>query len=120
MPSFFRPVYILFIVTSVLMTSACSFFSIYRLPTQQGADISQSQLDALTSKMNKDAVANSLGSPLINDPLASNVWLYPFIRKESGKVVHQQVVKIYFNGDLFEKYEIDGDNLQEPSSKETY
>ncbi len=64
------------ILSTTLVMSGCSLFSVYKIELPQGTPITQTQAQKLRVGMNQNQVLYLLGSPAIRDTLAPNRWDY--------------------------------------------
>jgi outer membrane protein assembly factor BamE len=94
------------IILSVLLAS-CSSTSTARLPSfsshkidiQQGNLITPELRDKIKVGMSRSLVRSILGTPLIADPFHANRWDYVYRLEQGGKLVKQQNLTLYFEGE---------------------
>ena len=103
-------------LTTVLLFSGCSMFSVYQIDLPQGTPITQSQAQKVQVGMSKNQVLYLLGSPAIRDTLTPNRWDYiydytpgTYGKRDGKEAVHNatQHLKIYFD-DADQVTRIDG------------
>ena len=113
------------IIFSVLLAS-CSSTSTARLPSftshkidiQQGNLITIEMRDKLKVGMSRSLVRSIVGTPLIADPFHANRWDYAYRLEQSGKLVKQQRLTLYFEDEHLAR--IDDSNMPaqpEPSAQ---
>ncbi len=58
----------------------------YRVTVEQGNLLSESMVAKLNLGMTRDEVAAMLGTPVLNDILHSDRWVYVYTKRVNGKV----------------------------------
>lgn len=103
-------------LSTVLLFSGCSMFSVYQIDLPQGTPISQNQAQKVQVGMNKNQVLYLLGSPAVHDTLSPNRWDYIYDytpgthgKREGKAAIHnaKQHLSVYF-GDSGRVIRIDG------------
>lgn len=103
------------VLASMLTTTGCSVFSVYKIDLPQGTPLAQTEASKLKLGMTKNQVLYLIGSPAIMDTLAPNRWDYiydyqpgTYGKRENKPVITdaQQHLVIYFdNNDLVSQIE---------------
>jgi outer membrane protein assembly factor BamE len=98
------------IVATVLIASgltACGTHAyypfLYRAPVTQGNIINPTAFAELKPGMNRAEVVNIVGEPILQTPLSPNVWHYVYTNRVNNKVIQQQQITLYFNGDVLQQ-----------------
>ncbi len=94
------------IIVSMLLAS-CSNMSMPRLTSltphkieiRQGNLVTPEMREKLKVGMSRLQVRSVLGTPLVNDPFHASRWDYVYRLEQSGKVVEQQRLTLYFDDD---------------------
>jgi outer membrane protein assembly factor BamE len=76
-----------------------SFITPHKVEVQQGNLITPEMRRQIKLGMSRLAVRSVLGTPLVNDPFHDNRWDYVYRMEKLGKVVEQQRMVLYFEGD---------------------
>ena len=80
----------------VLIASACTYLTPYKLPIQQGNIVESESLAKLKSGMSKNQAAQVLGTPLLNDIFHANRWDYVHYLNKRGRMSEQKHVALIF------------------------
>ena len=91
-----------------LSTGGCSSFYPYKLEVRQGNFVTPEMSKKIKVGMSRQQVSSVLGSPLVNDVFHANRWDYIYRLEEEGKLVEQQRLTLFFEGDSVKRIE---DNL---------
>jgi len=96
------------ISATFLSISGCSSFYPYKMEIRQGNYITPDMRKKIKVGMSRQQVTSVLGSPLVNDVFHANRWDYIYRLEEKGKLVEQQQLTLFFEGDFVKRIE---DNL---------
>ena len=100
---------ILIAIPAVFMSlSGCSSFYPYKMEIRQGNYITPEMGKKIKVGMSRQQVTSVLGSPLVNDVFHANRWDYIYRLEVKGKLVEQQRLTVFFEGDFVKRIE---DNL---------
>jgi outer membrane protein assembly factor BamE len=92
---------ILISVAVVLVSfSGCSSFSPYKMDIRQGNYITPEMRKKVKVGMSRQQVSSILGSPLVSDVFHANRWDYIYRFEEKTKLVEQQRLTLYFEGEF--------------------
>jgi len=94
------------IVVSLLLAS-CSDMSMpklalltpHKIEIRQGNMVTPETREKLKVGMSRLQVRSVLGTPLVNDPFHASRWDYVYRLEQSGKLVEQQRLTLYFDDD---------------------
>ena len=98
----------------VLIVSACTYITPYKLPIQQGNIIVSESLAKLKSGMSKNQAAQALGTPLLNDIFHANRWDYVHYLNKRGRISEQKHVALIFEEEKLARLVGDGVSALEP------
>lgn len=106
---------IILILLSTL-TASCSYFSTpalapYKMDIRQGNSLTTEMREKLKLGMTKQQVRYVLGTPMINDVFHADRWDYPYRLEQQGKVVENQLLTLYFEGNNLVKID-DGKTVE--------
>lgn len=87
------------------LLQACSFPGVFKINVQQGNIITQKMLDTLKPGMTQKQVHFVLGKPVVENIFNSSLENYVYTYQKAGGDVQQQTIKVYYEDDLFAKYE---------------
>jgi outer membrane protein assembly factor BamE len=93
------PVSILLASCSEMAMPKLFTFSPHKIEIRQGNLISQEMRERLKPGMTRLQVRAVLGTPLVSDPFHANRWDYVYRLEQSGKLVDNQHLTLYFDGD---------------------
>ena len=97
---------ILISVAVVLVSfSGCSSFSPYKMDIRQGNYITPEMRKKIKVGMSRQQVSSILGSPLVSDVFHANRWDYIYRFEEKTKLVEQQRLTLYFEGEFVSRIE---------------
>jgi len=85
---------------------------VYKMDIRQGNYVSQEMREKLKIGMTKAQVRYVLGTPLVNDPFHANRWDYVYRLEHDRKLVEQQNLTLYFEGDKLSRI-VDGNQPAE-------
>ena len=91
------------LLLGTLALGGCAEFHVpgaYRIDIQQGNIITQEQLAALESGMEKRKVRFILGTPLVTDAFNQQRWDYYYSLEKAGEERVQRIISVFFEGDL--------------------
>jgi outer membrane protein assembly factor BamE len=80
--------------------STVPFLTPYKMDIRQGNFVSPEMREKLKLGMSKQQVRYVLGTPMINDAFHGNRWDYAYRLERRGKVIEQQNLTLYFDGDI--------------------
>jgi outer membrane protein assembly factor BamE len=80
--------------------SGCSSFSPYKMDIRQGNYITPEMRKKIKVGMSRQQVSSILGSPLVSDVFHANRWDYIYRFEEKTKLVEQQRLTLYFEGEF--------------------
>ena len=93
--------FILIFVSALLVSvSGCSSFSPYKMDIRQGNYITPEMRQKVKVGMSRQQVSSILGSPLVSDVFHANRWDYIYRFEEKTKLVEQQRLTVYFDGEF--------------------
>lgn len=93
--------FILIFVSALLVSvSGCSSFSPYKMDIRQGNYITPEMRQKVKIGMSRQQVSSILGSPLVSDVFHANRWDYIYRFEEKTKLVEQQRLTVYFEGEF--------------------
>lgn len=104
----FKKLILIAITATFLSISGCSSFYPYKMEIRQGNYITPEMRKKIKVGMSRQQVSSVLGSPLVNDVFHANRWDYIYRLEEKGKLVEQQRLTLFFEGDFVKRIE---DNL---------
>lgn len=97
---------LIFVPISLLLASCSEMampklftFSPHKIEIRQGNLISQEMRERLKPDMTRMQVRALLGTPLVSDPFHANRWDYVYRLEQGGKLVENQRLTLYFEGD---------------------
>ena len=91
----------------ILLISACSSFSFYKVPVTQGNIFEDEDIDKLQVGQSMNQVQFILGSPMIKDPFHSNRWDYlNLVTVGDEKIVEKKLVVIFDDENLLSSWKI--------------
>jgi outer membrane protein assembly factor BamE len=89
------------ILLSMLLAS-CSTVPLltpYKIDIRQGNFVTAEMRQKLKLGMSRQQVRYVLGTPMINDAFHGNRWDYIYRLERAGKMIEQQSMTLYFEGD---------------------
>ena len=93
--------FILIFISALLVSfSGCSSFSPYKMEIRQGNYVTPDMRKKIKVGMSRQQVSSILGSPLVTDVFHANRWDYIYRLEEKAKLVEQQRLTVYFDGDF--------------------
>lgn len=89
------------ILLSVLLASCNTvpLLTPYKMDIRQGNFVTPEMREKLKVGMTKPQVRYVLGTPMINDAFHGNRWDYVYRLERDAKVIEQQNLTLYFEGD---------------------
>lgn len=90
------------ILLSMLLSScggASGPFSLYKMDIRQGNFVTAEMREKLKLGMSRQQVRYVLGTPMVSDAFHGNRWDYVYLLEHRGKLVEQQHLALYFDGD---------------------
>ena len=98
-----KAVHIIFILVSLLFTSACTDW-IFRIDVPQGNFLDQKDVNKLRVEMSKEQVRFVLGNPVVQDSFDTDTWYYVYDMKRGmtkrGKDIHRELILNFEDGKL--------------------
>lgn len=83
----------------MLLTPLLSSCGIYKMDIRQGNFVTPEMREKLKLGMTKQQVRYVLGTPMIHDAFHGNRWDYEYRLEHNRKVIEQQSLTLYFEGD---------------------
>lgn len=96
---------LLLLAALLLSVGGCSSFSPYKMEIRQGNYVATEARKKLRVGMSRQQVVSVLGSPLVSDVFHANRWDYIYRFEEKSKLVEQQRLTVYFEGDFVKRIE---------------
>jgi len=96
----FNKFILIFISALLVLFSGCSSFSPYKMEIRQGNYVTPDMRKKIKVGMSRQQVSSILGSPLVTDVFHANRWDYIYRLEEKAKLVEQQRLTVYFDGDF--------------------
>jgi outer membrane protein assembly factor BamE len=90
---------------SINLLQACSFPGVFKINVQQGNIITQEMLDTLKPGMTQKQVHFVLGKPVLENTFDTSLENYVYTYQKAGGDIQQQTIKIYYENDLYLRYE---------------
>ena len=91
----------------ILLISACSSFSFYKVPITQGNIFEDEDIEKLQIGQSMNQVQFILGSPMIKDPFHSNRWDYlNLVTIGDEKIVEKNLIVIFDDEELLSSWKI--------------
>jgi len=102
------------IFLSLLLASCGSvpFLTPYKMDIRQGNFVTPEMREKLKLGMTRQQVRYVLGTPLVSDAFHGNRWDYVYRLERGGKVIEQQNMTLYFEGDKLARID-DGNQLMQ-------
>ena len=109
------------IILLSVMLASCSSFSVpllspYKMDIRQGNYVTQEMREKLKLGMSRVQVRYVMGVPLIRDAFHANRWDYVYRLEQDHKLVEQQRLTLYFEGDSLARID---DSALSPSAPKT-
>ena len=73
--------------------------SLYKMDIRQGNFVTAEMREKLKLGMSRQQVRYVLGTPMISDAFHGNRWDYVYLLEHRGKLVEEQRLTLYFDGD---------------------
>lgn len=96
---------LIFLFALLVSCGGCSSFTPYKMEIRQGNYVSPEMRKKIKVGMSKQQVTSVLGSPLVSDVFHANRWDYIYSFEEQGKLVEQQRLTLFFDGDFVKRIE---------------
>ena len=84
---------------SLLLLSPVLSSCIYKMDIRQGNFVTADMREKLKIGMTKQQVRYVLGTPLVSDAFHANRWDYVYRLEHDRKLIEQQTLTLYFEGD---------------------
>lgn len=95
----------LFITASAsILLSACVNFP-YVAPLQQGNHIENNRLDLIQEGMTLSQIANTVGTPILQDIFHQNRWDYVYTLQKQYQPLEEKRITVWFENDIAVKVE---------------
>lgn len=99
----FNKISFVFLAAISVFIAGCSSFSPYKMEIRQGNYVAEDARQKIRLGMSRQQVVSVLGSPLVSDVFHANRWDYIYRLEEKAKVVEQQRLTLYFEGDFVKR-----------------
>lgn len=113
----FNKFILIFISAMLVSFSGCSSLSPYKMEIRQGNYVTPDMRKKIKVGMSRQQVSSILGSPLVTDVFHANRWDYIYRLEEKSRLVEQQRLTVYFDGDFVSR--IDDSQSAESKSAES-
>ena len=91
----------------ILLISACSSFSFYKVPITQGNIFEDEDIEKLQIGQSMNQVQFILGSTMIKDPFHSNRWDYlNLVTIGDEKIVEKKLIVIFDDENLLSSWKV--------------
>ena len=100
------------LLTLFLFSPLLSSCSTYKMDIRQGNFVTPEMREKLKLGMTRQQVRYVLGTPLVSDVYHGNRWDYVYRLERGGKVIEQQNMTLYFEGDKLARID-DGNQLMQ-------
>ena len=100
------------LLTLFLFSPLLSSCSTYKMDIRQGNFVTPEMREKLKLGMTRQQVRYVLGTPLVSDAFHGNRWDYVYRLERGGKVIEQQNMTLYFEGDKLASID-DGNQLMQ-------
>lgn len=97
---------LLLATSTVFALSACVNFP-YQAPVQQGNLIEKNRLELIREGMSRDEIANTVGSPVLQDVFHADRWDYIYTFQNHYRNSEQRRISIWFANNIAIKVERD-------------
>ena len=94
------------ILLSMLLASCSGLagpLSPYKMDIRQGNLVTKAMREKLKLGMSRQQVRYVLGTPMVSDAFHGNRWDYVYLLEQSGRLVEDQRLTLYFDGDILAK-----------------
>ncbi len=108
---------LIFVSAVLVSTAGCTSFSPYKMEVRQGNYVTPEMSKKVKVGMSRQQVSSILGSPLVSDVFHANRWDYIYRLEEKSKLVEQQRLTLFFNGDFVAR--IDDSQIAENKAAST-
>jgi outer membrane protein assembly factor BamE len=110
------------IILLSLLLASCSNFSVplpsaYKMDIRQGNYVTQEMRDKLKLGMSRAQVKFVMGTPMISDVFHANRWDYVYRLEHARKLVEEQRLTLYFDGDTLSRIDDSGLHLSAAEAK---
>ena len=89
----------LILLALVMLAPALTSCTPYKMDIRQGNFVKPEMREQIKVGMSKQQVRYVLGTPMINDAFHGNRWDYAYRLEHEGKLVEQQGLTLYFEGE---------------------
>jgi len=100
---------LLSLLVSATVLSSCTP---YKMEIRQGNLVMPEMREKLKVGMTRQQVKFLMGTPMISDPFHENRWDYMYRLEQSGELVEQKNMTLYFEGDILSRI-VDGNSAAE-------
>lgn len=108
----------LILLPLLLLTPVLPACTPYKMEIRQGNYVSFDMRQQLKTGMTRQQVRYLLGTPMISDPFHDDRWDYAYRLEQGGKLVEQQNMTLYFEGDSLARI-VDGEKAVPAASAKT-
>ena len=113
----FKKLILIAISATVFSISGCTSFYPYKMEIRQGNYVTSEMRKKIKVGMSRQQVTSVLGSPLVNDVFHANRWDYIYRLEEKGKLVEQQRLTLFFEGDFVKRLDDSQASGSQPADK---
>ena len=99
---------LIFLAPVLASCSGVPFLTPYKMEIRQGNFVTAEMRGKLKLGMSRQQVRYVLGTPLVSDAFHGNRWDYVYRLEQDRKIVDQQHLTLYFEGDKLVKIDDDG------------
>jgi outer membrane protein assembly factor BamE len=102
------------IVLLSFLLASCSYLHLptaYKMDIRQGNYVTQEMRDKLKTGMSRSQVKYVMGTPMVSDVFHDNRWDYVYRMEHADKLVEQQHLILYFDGDTLSRIDDSGLHL---------
>ena len=109
------------IILLSLLLASCGSYSVpsllspYKMDVRQGNYVTEDMRLKLKTGMNRAQVRFVMGTPMISDAFHPNRWDYVYRLEQHHKLVEEQRLTLYFNGDTLARIDDSALHLKEAS-----
>ncbi|MGB8337247.1 MAG: outer membrane protein assembly factor BamE [Burkholderiales bacterium] len=103
-----KVIYCLVAISHVLLISACSYLTPYKIDIQQGNIVAQESVEKLKTGMSRSEVKNLLGTPLVSDIYHADRWDYVYRLRKGWSLEDQRKLTLFFEKDVLARIEGQG------------
>lgn len=108
------------IILLSLLLASCSYIhfpTAYKMDIRQGNYITTEMRDKLKIGMSRTQVKFVMGTPMISDVFHANRWDYVYRMEHADKLVEEQRLTVYFDGETLSRIDDSGLHLSAAEAK---